>query len=513
MNIRFLTFIIFSFAFIITSTNSFAQNPEELSLVKIIAEGSLDQIQQMIAGGADVNVQNELGWTPLYAAVMFGKKDVIDLLLNSGADINIKDNSGKTPLFVAVESGQSGIVDILLARRPNLDIVNNNGDNALSLARKVGLSTIAYNLEQNGATMPAQVAPKPTMPAQGTPNQGIPSGRIGMPGQGNNQGNPFSNMSMQRRGTGGNVINPDPDNNQMNTNMPIPELSGNSDMPSGQNINAFTTDNLDPNEIQARIKKYPGLLEAVADVAGGSKSSLNHWSKTEKDNRRSLISAIRKQYNDEVEFIQKTATEEKAKKTIEQADTLRASRKKTFIAINNEVKNDESQNRLTSTRTTTTSSRRSGGGYVGNTTRTTSRRGRNTTTQPTDITQEQENEYSPEVQSEIDTWLNSDITSLSGRRSLMESVNDTIVSEIKSLRQTAESEKAEKTVAAIDGLLLARQMGFDELSKEFQENQQEQEPGIQSVPEMPDNGGQDMMRGRGTRGGQDMMQGRGMRGR
>ena len=103
----------------------------------------------------------------------------------------------------------------------------------------------------------------------------------------------------------------------------------------------------------------------------------------------------------------------------------------------------------------------------------------------------------------------------------MDSVNNTIVSEINSLKQTATDEKAEKTVAAIDGILLARQMGFDELNNEFQKIQQEQ--GVQNLPNitdmpdmqnMPDFQGQEMMPGRGMRGQETMpMQGRGMRGR
>ena len=35
-------------------------------------------------------------------------------------------------------------------------------------------------------------------------------------------------------------------------------------------------------------------------------------------------------------------------------------------------------------------------------------------------TQEEQRKYSPEVQAEIDLWLNSDITTMSGRMSLLE---------------------------------------------------------------------------------------------
>ena len=42
-----------------------------------------------------------------------GKKDVVKLLIESGADQNISDDEGVTPLYVAQEKGFSDIVDIL----------------------------------------------------------------------------------------------------------------------------------------------------------------------------------------------------------------------------------------------------------------------------------------------------------------------------------------------------------------------------------------------------------------
>lgn len=63
--------------------------PDKLQLLKIL-----------IANGADVNVQNRWGETPLLAALARKDADCVEVLLNSGADINIKDGNGHAPSTV-----------------------------------------------------------------------------------------------------------------------------------------------------------------------------------------------------------------------------------------------------------------------------------------------------------------------------------------------------------------------------------------------------------------------------
>ncbi len=55
-------------------------------------------IRLLLAKGADVNVKDNAGETPLHSAAMNGSVDVTTLLLANGADVNAKDNQGRTPL-------------------------------------------------------------------------------------------------------------------------------------------------------------------------------------------------------------------------------------------------------------------------------------------------------------------------------------------------------------------------------------------------------------------------------
>ncbi|MCR6637586.1 MAG: ankyrin repeat domain-containing protein [Sporocytophaga sp.] len=57
-------------------------------------------IKKLIALGADVNVQDYSGMSPLHYACSKNDPELVDLLLNRGASVNIKDSLGFTPLIL-----------------------------------------------------------------------------------------------------------------------------------------------------------------------------------------------------------------------------------------------------------------------------------------------------------------------------------------------------------------------------------------------------------------------------
>ena len=54
----------------------------------------------LFAHGADVNVRDNTGKTPLHYAALYNEKKRIQLLLTHGASVLIRDNNGKTPLTI-----------------------------------------------------------------------------------------------------------------------------------------------------------------------------------------------------------------------------------------------------------------------------------------------------------------------------------------------------------------------------------------------------------------------------
>jgi hypothetical protein len=70
-------------------------------------------VRLLLEHGADINVQNQDGETPLHEASTYGALEVVRLLLEHGADVEAKDNYGKTVLQVAAEYGHDEVVEFL----------------------------------------------------------------------------------------------------------------------------------------------------------------------------------------------------------------------------------------------------------------------------------------------------------------------------------------------------------------------------------------------------------------
>jgi ankyrin repeat protein len=64
-------------------------------------KGDLNAVRAFVQSGADVNAADEFGCTPLHWAAAANVNDVADFLVANGADVNAEDNDGLTPLLAA----------------------------------------------------------------------------------------------------------------------------------------------------------------------------------------------------------------------------------------------------------------------------------------------------------------------------------------------------------------------------------------------------------------------------
>jgi len=89
-------------------------------LIPAAHHGHVEAVKLLLATAIDKDHVNNLGWTALLEAVILGDggpvhTEIVKLLVEAGANVNLADRDGVTPLVHARKSGYSGMVRILSA--------------------------------------------------------------------------------------------------------------------------------------------------------------------------------------------------------------------------------------------------------------------------------------------------------------------------------------------------------------------------------------------------------------
>ncbi|CAL1548369.1 unnamed protein product [Lymnaea stagnalis] len=101
--------------------------------------GNKDIAELFVQAGADVNLRNMHGQTPMPCAVKRRKYDVLNLLLKHGANVNMKDLYGDTPLIAALKVSEVRLILRLLAAKANVNLQNKKGKTALMYATSISI--------------------------------------------------------------------------------------------------------------------------------------------------------------------------------------------------------------------------------------------------------------------------------------------------------------------------------------------------------------------------------------
>ncbi len=90
------------------------------ALIPAAERGHVDTVRTLIEAGVDVDHVNKLNWTALLEAIVLGDGGprhvaIVKLLVDAGANINLADGDGVTPLQNARKHGFADIEKILVA--------------------------------------------------------------------------------------------------------------------------------------------------------------------------------------------------------------------------------------------------------------------------------------------------------------------------------------------------------------------------------------------------------------
>lgn len=104
--------------------------------------GSYDAAHLLLKQGANPNVKNQDGDTPLHLAVLRSEGNhlrfLVSLLIRKGASIDTQNSAGQSPLGVALKPGDIDLIETILEEGPRIECIDSTGVHPIFRALEYG---------------------------------------------------------------------------------------------------------------------------------------------------------------------------------------------------------------------------------------------------------------------------------------------------------------------------------------------------------------------------------------
>jgi len=110
--------------------------------------GSLGTAELLIEKGANVNIHagNMSDLRPLHSACVSGQDPIVNLLLKAGAEPDVRQTGGYTPLMMAASLGNRPVVGLLLEYGADITIKSDDDRIAVDFAKAAGCEDLRDSL-------------------------------------------------------------------------------------------------------------------------------------------------------------------------------------------------------------------------------------------------------------------------------------------------------------------------------------------------------------------------------
>ncbi|XP_043064753.1 myotrophin [Drosophila ficusphila] len=107
------------------------------NIIWTIKNGEFDAVQAAFQNDVHKKVNEEIkGRFPVHYAADFGQLNVLQYLISLGAEVDIKDKHGITPILAAIWEGHTSCVELLLNKGANKSGSTPDGQSYLEAAEK-----------------------------------------------------------------------------------------------------------------------------------------------------------------------------------------------------------------------------------------------------------------------------------------------------------------------------------------------------------------------------------------